>query len=247
MTTNVIDLQAGVITTDSRWSYQGLGFALYVDDTGFEKIVEYRGCAFTFAGDGALIQSWKDWLKSNPTAVHQQPEVERKTPQGLRSVTLSMVDMATKKVTFCRGNAIKSEEALFAGSGARQAKICWETNKDAKLAVKSAILVDIFSGGTVKYLEFKGNKNNLNETATIQDVNHMLATKGQIMSYANQNAPNTVLPATGADVAAEREKIVEQLRKGEVAASAPCDAMFEAWSEGDKTRLTSALQDVFSR
>jgi hypothetical protein len=39
---------------DSRWSIQNHNFILYIDDTGFEKIIPHNGIAFMFAGNGYL-------------------------------------------------------------------------------------------------------------------------------------------------------------------------------------------------
>lgn len=244
MTTNVIDLAVGISVTDSRWSYQAPFFTLYVDDVGFEKIVEYRQRAYTFAGDGELIQVWKDWLASEPTSVHSMPDVERETPQGVRSVTICIVKMATKEVSYRRGTAIAYDQALFAGTGGFAARLCWDKNRDAKKAVESAIQKDLFSGGTVKYLVFADNDNNLSEFATIGEVNRQLATRGVCMIHAAGNATNTGTPVSGSDHEKEIAKIKEQLTSGDIVASAPCDAMFERWSEEEKEQLRTALQDA---
>lgn len=238
MTTNVIDLKNGASATDSRWSYQSSEFIIFIDDVGFEKIVTVNGYAFTFAGNGDLIQSWKTWIKNGR---RDFPPVETLTDRQ-RSIVVSIVNMKTRHVDLDWGVAIKLPEARFAGSGAIQASVCWNQNCDAVKAVNSAMAVDKFSGGTVKYLDFESGSNNLSETATIADVGRLLGTKGNVM-YTNKSKLIPVKEAAVLD--ANVAAAVEQLSTGAHVPTAPCDAMYSSWSEKDKKKMQSVLKKIF--
>lgn len=242
----MIDLTSGISASDSRWSCQAPSFLLYIDDTGFEKIVHHGNLAFTFAGNGKLIQEWKNWLATNPSNSTGAPPTTAQTLQGPISITICIVRMSDKAPIFCRGRSIAFENALFAGTGATQARTFWAATKDAKLAVESAKSMDPFSGGSVKYLEFTNGKNNLSETATIEDVGRLLATEGTVMYVANENRVFAV-PVSDAEAKDTNvRQVVEQLKAGDVAATAPCSAMYNEWSQNEISELHAALDKELS-
>jgi hypothetical protein len=245
LTTNVIDLAAGEAACESRWSHQAPNFILYIDDPGFEKIVHHQGLAFTFAGDGSLIQVWKDWLATNPSVPLTLPATSINTPQGLRSITIGLVHMGQKVLLFSKGTGIKHQDAVFAGSGALHAHACWSANRDAKRAVNSAKTQDIFSGGPVKYLVFSCGSNNLNETTSMRDVCRLLATKGMVM-YTNSNAPSHAPVDQAATQDPNVQQVVNDLSSGALAATAPCEAMYTAWSSDEIQKLRSVLENALA-
>ena len=246
VTTNVIDLASGLSVTDSRWSNQKAEFLLFIDDAGFEKIVSYEGFAFTFAGNGYLIQVWKNWLASNPPVLFPLPPVEMILENGQAlSMAVCIVQMNVKNLIFHRNSAIVYDSALFAGTGATQARAAWEESHDAKLAVQSAISIDNLSGGCIKYLEFSTGQHNLNETATIGDVGRLLAERGTVMYHTKQQTSGTVVPVR--DAAANDPHVreaVEQLASGTISANAPCNSMYNAWAPEELKQLEEAMRTV---
>ncbi|BAU39131.1 hypothetical protein APT_02049 [Acetobacter pasteurianus NBRC 101655] len=238
MTTNVIDLKNGVSATDSRWSYQSSEFIIFIDNVGFEKIVSANGFAFTFAGNGKLIQDWKTWINMGRDGY---PPVDPLI-FGQPSIAVSIVNMKTNAVVMDWGISIRFPEAMFAGTGASQASVCWKQNCDAMKAVNSAMAVDKFSGGMVKHLVFGCGSNNLSETATIADVGRLLGTRGTVM-YTNKPKMIPISEAVANDL--NVSSAVGKLSTGEHVPTAPCDAMYSSWSDEDKEKMQAALREIF--
>lgn len=241
MTTNVTDLKAGKMACESRWSVSKPDFVLYIDNTGFDKIVLHGRSALMFAGNGRLIQEWKDWLHSKPANSKGHPPVN--------GVAVCIANMTSSVVMFDRGQDIKrpSEEApvaLFAGSGAYHAHTCWTVNADALKAVESAKNVDLFSGGDVKHVIFACGSHNVGNTATIDDVHQMLVMKGTVMYHKNPKVGSPVLEAAANDK--ELQKVVDAITSGALSADAPCDSMYSAWSAQEVRALETALDIVLS-
>lgn len=245
MTTNVIDLLSGQIACDSRWSFESRqdNFVIYVDDTGFEKILSVGDFAYTFAGNGLLIQKWKDWLRCPSPNEIPMPLTESITPSGLMGITVCMIHKDTRRVAFAKGHPTRVDGAMFAGSGAVHASGCWIVNQDAQRAVETAKARDPLSGGTVKYLVFSSGDHNLTETSTIDDVGRSLVTKGTVM-YANQNVLSV-------EEAAKRDenvrRVVEGAAAGSIIANAPCPGMYNAWSSEEVANFKAALEQAFPK
>ncbi len=256
MTTNVTDLSARQMASDSRWSIvvpeplPGLDhkpdFVIFIDDARFDKIVRHRGTAYMFAGNGRMIQAWKDWLASAPgSAVSRPPPY---TAEG--GIAICMVEMATAVVKFDKGQKIKdpdksSPKALFAGSGARHAHGHWKVNRDALKAVEAAIAVDIFSGGAVKYVRFADGSHNLDEAETINDVTQRLAKKGIVMYQGHGNKAGISVEQAATGDPAVRE-VLDRIASGKLVAGAPFESMYEPWSEEDVRRLDAALNEALT-
>lgn len=243
MTTNVIDLLAGKVATDSRWSCKGTNFVLYIDNVGFEKIAQLRGFAYTFAGDGNLIAVWKDWLAEGaPGGILAAPPPAVQTVNGPRSIALCITDMAANRLLLHRGCFGVQGMAYFAGSGGMTAKSCWQENHDATKAVNSAIGMDPYSGGNVKFLEFSSHQNNLNDNVSMKEVGKIISTKGTVMYAANQNSSRSMSVEEAKNTDAEVKKLTDALSVGARSASAPCEAMYTCWTDDEMASLRAALE-----
>ncbi len=238
MTTNVFDISTRLMATDSRWSIDSENLIIYIDDTGFDKICVARGYALMFAGDGCVIQLWKDWIAS-------VPEGSRGIPAKLHNAAISIcvVNIDSAEIKFEYGQNIKLDMARFAGSGSIPANNCWVKHGDAKKAVDSANKIDWFSGGTITFMDFVSGDNNLQNSATIHDVNERILTSGKVMFKTNAK----IVPITEAAVYdAEVRDIIGQVSDGKLTANAPCDAMYNTWDEDSINKLTAVFDEIFS-
>ncbi len=240
MTTNVLDMQSLMMTTDSRWSAEVGDLIFYLDNTGCDKI-SVRGnneYAFIFAGDGLVIQSWKDWIASNQKGSAGMP-AKKNDPL----IAMCIVNLKNFKIEHEHGQSITHPVAKFAGTGAVPANFCWIENKDAKQAVESAKKYDVFSGGDVTFFEFKTLNNNLKNTITIREVNRRLSIgEGTVVNKNNFQA-TPILDAAAKDD--NVRNVMAQLADGTVTASAPCDAMYGTWDDEDIETLTSVFDRIF--
>jgi hypothetical protein len=238
MTTNVTDLTSQQMASDSRWSIPKTEFLVYLDDSGFDKIVTQHDLALMFAGNAGVIQSWKDWL---PIATENSPIPE------VVGIAVCAVNLTTGQIVFESGQDIYPNEARFAGTGAFHAYNCWQVNGCPRKAVNSAKIVDIYSGGEVKYLVFSSKDTNVSNSTGVKDLHQMLATKGMVMYTNGFNGyqPGYVL---GIEDAAKSDpevaKIKDQIASGAVVASAPCGAMYNDWTEESKAKLEAAIKSV---
>ena len=121
MTTNVLDIQNNMMTSDSRWSVESTNAIFFIDDTDFDKMCVNGDRAFMFAGDGLLIQKWKDWAFDENRDTNNLPDVERTYIDGngkpkTVSISLCGIIMSTRKIYFQRG-LIGFDIAKFSGSG----------------------------------------------------------------------------------------------------------------------------------
>lgn len=245
MTTNVTDLNAAQMACDSRWSVLHPEFILYIDDTGFDKIVNVRDHAYMFAGNGKLIHLWKEWLASGTRGAAGRPPVKS---DGV-AIAVCIVNMPSSIVTLDVGQDIKhpdnlAPKAFFAGSGAIHAHTCWNVNGDAMRAVETAKTTDICSGGEVKYLEFSTGANNVTNASSIDDVHNMLVTRGWVMHH---NKPGQAVSApVAAANDAEVKKVLTQIASGTLSASAPCDAMYRDWTPEELEALDRALDKALA-
>lgn len=235
MTTNVFDKEAGVLATDSRWSYSLPGVAnIYVDNVEFEKIASDGILAFMFAGDSLKINEWKSWINSPNKVVMNQPKpVEH-------GFSICMVDVKMQEIVLEKYQEIKRDGARFAGTGAIAANRCWEENRDPKKAVESAIVEDCFSGGEVKYLDLLRGTNNLCKKDEFSSIKSGVQTRGYVMYFQNQNQNH--IPVAEAANADERiSQTIAKIAKGDVGMTAPSPAAESQWSDQDREDLTNAL------
>lgn len=241
MTTNVLDREAGLFATDSRWSQQSGRWLVFVDDTAFHKIEVSGDTAFMFAGRGVAIQKWKDWIAAGGQ--------EDKLP-SFDGLCLSAVNMQTQEVKICENLPIVRSNSAFGGSGSRFAFTCWTVNKSAKKAVETAKGLDPATGGSTTYLEFGSRANNLNQTVflerTLAEVDRAILTRGIVMDTSTLNSGG--VPFKLKDLAASNDEVRELEAKfatGELSADAPSAGMHNTWTDDQKERVKSALRDIF--
>jgi hypothetical protein len=237
LTTNIYDIPESKLASDSRWSIDRSDFLIFVDDTGCEKIIFENNVACMFAGNGRLIDIWKEWIL-NPNRGEKPPvEIENV------AVVICMVSAVSNKLIFEHGQGIQIEDARFAGTGAIHAYSCWFTNRNAEQAVISAIKSDCYSGGTVKYFDCKSKINNLKNSANIDQVHSELAIRGSVMYKNNENRFISIKDAASNDPSVAN--VLSDLQSGAIAANAPCDAMYNKWPEEKIKELHYVLDEYF--
>lgn len=237
MTTNVFDQKKNVLATDSRWSFSVKGktgidlpdIVGFVDNTGFEKIVFDPTTVFMFAGDGALINEWRDRILSRNLLVGRRPGVAR-------NFAICMVRRSDACILMEHGQKINGGPFRFAGTGAEPAYECWEKNRDPQRAVQSATLRDRASGGNVKFFDGTTGDHNIDFSVSYADVAEQFLKKGCIM-YTNHSLP--VNEAVKKDPRAE--EFVGRIKAGTIQAEAPSGYDPVIWTAEDEERLDKAL------
>jgi hypothetical protein len=236
MTTNILDLSKDVAATDSRWSIVKDPWLLYIDNAEFEKIVANPPYISVFAGDGWLIQRWKDWMNSG--ASDAPPPIER---YGC-TLAVTVTHMSMGVVLFERGQRVIEETARFAGSGAYPAYEHWKRNRDPMLAVKFAMSVDGFSGGIVKFYWFSTGKNNLCDAISLDALHHKLRKEGWMIDMTTQAPPMKIADAL--QKADSLRAAVEGVERGETPLIAPDPAMYEPWTAEEKHRFIRLMTHI---
>jgi hypothetical protein len=248
MTTNVYDVRGGLLTSDSRWSSVDGEWLVFVDDTGFDKIIADQQLSFLFAGNMLNIAAWKSWVSAGrltPAPTHM-----------LNETSIIIVDNATGAVVFYTDYLLHSEadgvrHAWYGGTGAPHAKDCWEVNKCAKKAVESAILVDRRSGGTVVHLNRQTLETNVTNAESHLSVAVQLKERG-IMKNSNGkefklsevvSAPDAANDAsTKTEIDGVAKRLAERVMNGSVALSAPFPGIDQPWTNEKKLELTKVLE-----
>jgi len=236
MTTNVYDGNAGVVATDSRWTYANLrnetygllyGVTGYVDNTGFNKIAVNKNHVFAFAGAADLIGLWKKYVMHSSLLP---------IPRVGKGFSLCWINKTNMNIFFEHGQNknVSTEYHKFAGTGAEAAHKCWSKNGDAKRAVSSAILEDPCSGGEVKFVDLKNKNSNLAETPEVDNIATEFLKKGLIMQTG---AYIPVKEAIKDDPMAQ--EFVRRIKDGSIQAQAPngydvewtddCDWLWTRW------------------
>ncbi|MEY2894062.1 MAG: hypothetical protein RJA98_3970 [Pseudomonadota bacterium] len=244
MTTNVYDQPDRTVATDSRWSISYGKWVLYVDDSQFHKIERYKGVAFMFAGDGAEIQQWKNWISAQPVSLDDLP-----TPNA---ISVCMIKEASGDVLFVDKKAFTREGGYFAGSGALHAHACWHKNRNAVRSVETAKTQDQFTGGETKFLNCATGAHNLSYPSagmTIEQVNEAVLNRGMVMENTNlKQAPPLNAPFSLKDAAAtnpEFAKAAELIVNGALSVRAPYAGMDEGWTDQEKADLKTAMKSAF--
>lgn len=238
MTTNVFDISQGILASDSRWSIPRDFGIIYVDDTGFDKMELALGHAFIFAGNGAVIQSWKNWIR-DPNRPYQEPDVN--------GIALCIVNVTTVEISFEYGQDIALEEARFAGTGSYHAHLCWSSNKCARRAVESAKGEDKLTGGEIKFIELRTGSHNLTNQGSIDSVAQDIVDRGWVMYNNGKNSRTSIKIDEAAANDTRVADLIKDIATGSVTATAPCDSMYNKWSDADKQRLRGTLDAIFAR
>ncbi len=246
VTTTVYDLSAQLLTSDSRWSAKtdDLSAIAFLDeDVGFDKIEHAHGHAFLFAGDSAVIDQWKQFLRGKPGSAQGRP--------GLAGIALLIVAVAGGNIRFSHGQDIwlpnngspHLPASVFAGSGSHWAAVCWNTNRCGKKAIDTAKQWDVFSGGATKFFDLATGENNLSNTASLAEMKRLFIEKGMIMYVNGAQQPLPLKTAAANDH--KVKQLCDAIAKGQIAPSAPCDAMFGTPTADDEQRLDEALNSIF--
>lgn len=242
MTTTAYDKTALQVTSDSRWSYKlNQNEFLYVDNTEFDKIAHRNQFCLFFAGNGKLIESWKQWLlrKETLNLGARPPVVIMGNGVVVDFVSACMVEKTTGKIWFdSEREAIKvGEDARFSGTGAPAAKKCWEVNKCARTAIGSACEADPYSGGEIKYLILSTGSHNLSAindgSLSLSSVDEAVKARGFHMDIAANTSTSIAEHIQGADLL---RAVGNQL-----VASAPTGASID-WTRELEAEFNQALQ-----
>lgn len=241
MTTNVFDVKAAVVASDSRWSYtikdgEALRAVVYVDDTGFDKMVFGEGACAVFAGRSNLIDHWKDWIRSKNKVVLRRPMTED-------NFSMCVVNAATGALIFEHGQKIVDDHYRFAGTGAKHAHTCWINNRDAIKAVRSAAVNDQYSGGEVKYFNIKSQDHNVSAAGMYQAINDAVIERGIVMypTYEGKTVPIQDAAKTDPSIST----LVRNIKTGDAIAEAPSGRDTVVWTDTDLKRLDDSLEAFF--
>jgi hypothetical protein len=241
MTTNVFDVQATIVASDSRWSFtlksgDHLHAIVYADDTGFDKLVVAEGVCAHFAGLSTLIHDWKEWIASPNKVVLNRPPV-------IEDFAMCIINSKTGNLIFEHGQKITDEKYRFAGTGAKFAYDCWKTNKSALKCVASASLADNYSGGEVKYFNVTDQSHNVSEGSDYSLINKAIFEKGTVMYPVYEGKKISIEEAASADP--KVKQLMQQIASGEAKAQAPSGRDPVVWTETDVRRLDQSLNDFF--
>jgi hypothetical protein len=252
MTTNVRDSLAQQFAADSRWSVdlrpQGISAILYVDNSSYSKILSTKGNAYMFAGNSSVIDVWKNSIVKAEAGTH---DIDWGT-LPVNGMAISVVDLTDGSVTFEYGHEIRlpderAASASFAGSGSTSACACWSVHKDPVKAVMTAKQSDPFTGGEVRFLDFSTKSNNLVAESSLTDLHNSFKTEAMIMNttqgMTGQPQPLKDLLASQGSLSAAVERVVS----GELPPIAPCDAVYNTWTEKQRMKLVSAMATIYKK
>lgn len=225
MTTTIYDGLQRVVGSDSRWScfaknvngvfqicpHNEGTHIVYVDDTGFGKILLRQDIVLCLAGNGGLIEQWKRWWRAN-TLVKNYPPF---TTASGDYVALYAVDLKTNEMhslshqidcSYVDPNT-RQVRALFSGSGGAIAFQAWRATMNVIASIKFAISYDCCSGGGVRYIDYAAKQQNIEDSFhTMSDVRDKLITGGFVMDLNIKNA----VPITDAQFDSLRQDLSAQ-------------------------------------
>ena len=235
-----------MLSTDSRWSSDNGDWMAFVDDTGYDKVAYTPQVAFLFAGDMPPIELWKQYVAGGMKK-GTKPAYPLAWIPGNR-ISIIQVALADGRVMFKSHNFVNSSfgastKALFAGTGADAAKICWDEKKCATTAVATAITKDCRSGGTVVYLDRKTRKNNITNSATSASVQDQLKDRGFFMNVTQQQAPTSLKDAANDSTNPAAQAFAKAVLSGAAPLTAPFPGMDEPWAPEKFAELDAALAE----
>ena len=241
MTTNAIDRLNRLVASDSRWSMAIDGNRIaYVDDTGFDKLANRQFHTMAFAGDGILIERWKNWFLAEELDFDNLPPFQRLEVNTLVTLYFSLVQKPDCNVIFNSGWWIHhGEHASFAGSGAAHAYDCYVLNGCGKKSITSAAVNDPATGGEIKFVELTTGVHNLSsDQSTLSNAIQQLNQRGFVMDT------NTKVVTPIRDLQTATVEALSALQSGERSLSAPTGLPMRVWSDAQKDVFMKALKDV---
>ncbi|RTF27157.1 hypothetical protein D9B84_00640 [Serratia marcescens] len=249
MTTTVYDKVNRLIVTDSRWSklLDDVGYpghVAYVDDTGFGKLAVRDDHVLTLAGNGLLIQHWKQWWAGDLS--EQRPPI---LIDGQEAISLHIVKISTNEIIFDIGEKLSAQtvdddgnkviNAVFAGTGAYHAGGVWLKSGCARTALEAAKIGDICTGGQLRYVDFDSGKQDIeSEILLISEVAEAFLEKGMIMD--TNNPLSQPVPITEQEVTHIRQLIAN----GDITPCAPTGGKPVVWDEKSIARLDHAIESI---
>lgn len=234
-----------MLSTDSRWSSDNGDWIAYVDDTGYDKLAFTPQVGFLFAGDMPPIDAWKTYV-SRGMKKSERPAPPTVWIPGTR-VTIIQVALADGRIMFKSHNFANTSfgaatRALFAGTGAEAAKICWDEKKCARTAVETAATKDCRSGGKVVYLDRKTREHNIVNSATSVSVQDQLKDRGYFMSVT-QPVPVLLKDAANDPSNPAAQAFAKAVMSGAAPLTAPFPGMDEPWAPEKFGELDAALSE----
>ncbi|MBA8064617.1 hypothetical protein HV077_19975 [Citrobacter freundii] len=258
MTTTIYDGLKRVVGSDSRWScfakhdnndyklcsHSEATHVVYVDDTGFGKILLRQDVVLCLAGNGALIEQWKRWWRADVVVKNYPPFT---TPEG-GVVAIYAVDLRNNQVCLlskqidCSYVDPTSREvlALFSGTGGTLAFQAWRTTMDVKQSILSAISSDCYSGGCVRFIDYPQQQQDIEDSYhTINDVNNELINRGFVMEINNVK---NMIPITNECFSSMRNELTGNVSAIEAPLGVAANVV---WDEPALARL-DALVDMMT-
>ncbi|HBZ9867375.1 TPA: hypothetical protein MND73_004305 [Salmonella enterica subsp. houtenae] len=211
---------------------------LYVDNTGFGKLLQNENFIIVLAGNGLLIERWKNCFKYDISKPH--PDVKT----GDAFLQVAIINKGRNELTFSSGEHLplsdhRGLKALFSGSGRKYAAHNWNEEQCAKASISAAIAADYHTGGDVRFIDFNhsGLLNIENTVNTIKEVNQTLLKRGLIM---DTNTPGRKhRPLTGAAA----ENVRHLVANGDIIPSAPT-GQSSPWTPEKRHQLEAAIDEM---
>jgi len=240
MTTNVIDLAAKQVASDSRWSFTADdGLFHYVEETSFDKIGINDDVVMVCAGDARLIDAWKTWLQQ-PSFFHTTPPETEVVRNGVvHPVYVALITRPECELLYCKGVYwLVDGTFMFTGTGGEYARDCFSTNKNIEKCIGSAADVDDHTGGPVKRVDVATGKGNLaHPPKGVDDIYESYNQRGFIMDRKTRVITPVTQPAAND----------QSVHGREMHFSAPTGQPASAWTREDHLRLGKALQVLSDR
>lgn len=236
MTTNVFDISAGILASDSRWSGGDENYLFYVDNVEYDKMVFDSRLAILFAGNLEYIELWKKWFRGGRYAP---------APGVHKDFSMCIIDMATGQLRKDHGIKIMSpcNGARFAGTGSPHALNCWTQNQSAQKSVETACDYDLMSGGKVCHLNIATQENNVSNAASAAELLDAFLPRGNmIMFNGNQQMVPTPIAEAIKDPAAN-DAFNKMMAGGVSSVCAPFIGMGTPWTENETEELYAILNE----
>ena len=243
MTTNVRDSNAFEMATDSRWTIDlrpyGRPMIIGVDDVDYQKIITVDGKLLMFGGNSKVINAWKQAISLNA----HYPKSVNVASLPTDGMAISIVSLTTCELIIEKGYHTVPDGASFAGTGYKDARLCWLENRDARRAVESAMKADFLTGGTVRFFNYSTGIHNLAPDRSFEQFNSEFLRKGFVM-YTDTSAKLPIAEAAAQDN--HLHEVINKVSAGELAATAPCDPSYDTWSQADKEQLHTTMRELFN-
>lgn len=241
MTTNVCNLLSHslVFACDSRWSYETDKFFYYIDNSGYDKICHTDKLIAVFAGNASVIEEFKYWI-------HNSLIGEMPSPQETSIIAYNRV----KKSYFARNHSFvlpspDNLEAIFSGSGSRDAMRSWKNNKCAEQAVRDACITDLYTGGSVKFFNILSGQHNISDAQLpLSELFNLLSTEGFVMKKQTpQLNTATIYPLKEVIDDPEIANDLFALKSGKASFDAPSPEAEMLWSKDEIQALSDFFQE----